>query len=141
MDVESQFWQLVDHAIDLDAEASVDVDGDVNAGFDSNRLLEPTFLSICQLVSGNPRDRSVFVCCFTELVLGKRQSPWMLVPFCMRALRMPEIEQALACEMDAIRGTARYASMMNYCSAVMHAFHDDVWEHAVAFEYFAHETD
>ncbi|HUE74058.1 MAG TPA: hypothetical protein VMP01_24470, partial [Pirellulaceae bacterium] len=108
---------------------------------DSNRMVEPTYLAICKLVADHPAERLVFVRCFEELVLWKSISPWMLVPFCMRVLRMPEIADTLGREMDETRGTARYASFMNYCSSVMHAYHDDVWENAMAFDYFAHELN
>ncbi len=141
MDVATQFWTLVDAANELDAEAWRILNDDNEDPIDSNRTVEPTYLAICKLVEHHPAERHVFVRCFEELVLGKRKSPWMLVPFCMRVLRMPEIKDTLSREMDETQGTARYASLMNYCSSVMHAYHDEVWENAIAFDSFAHELN
>lgn len=140
MDIESQFWTLVETANQLNAEASR-INNDEEEPIDSNRMVEPTYLAICKLVSDHPEMRKVFVRCFIDLVLLKRESPWMLVPFCMRALKMPEVKEAMSREMDRNFGTARYASLMNYCSSVMHAYNDAVWENAIAFDYFAHELD
>ena len=140
MDVESQFWNLVDTANKLDAEAWRSLSDDSEQPVDSNRMAEPTYLAICKLVTNHPAERDVFVRCFSELVLRIRKSPWMLVPFCMRVLRMPEIKDALHREMDRLgSGTPAYATMMNYCSSVMHAYHDGAWENAIAFDTFAHE--
>ena len=140
MDIESQFWNLVDIANGFDADAWRILNDDTEEPVDSNRMVEPTYLAICKLVTDHPAERDAFVRCFSELVLQNRKSPWMLVPFCMRVLRMPEIKDALHREMDRRgSGTAAYATMMNYCSSVMHAYHDDVWEEAIGFDTFAHE--
>lgn len=140
MDLESQFWDLVQNANELDAKA-FRILNDVNAeSIDSNRMVEPTYLAICKLVTDHPAKRDIFVRCFSDLVLLKRKSPMMLVPFCMRLLRLPEIKIALQEEMNRLgSGTAAYANMMNYCSTLMHAYHDDVWENAIAFDTFEHE--
>lgn len=139
MDIATQFWTLVETAKELDSNAWRVNNGDCEDPVDSNRMVEPTYLAICKLVTDHPAERDVFVRCFEELVLWKRKSPWMLVPYCMRVLRMPEIKDTLSREMDKTRGTSMYASLMNYCSSVMHAYHDDVWENAIAFDTFAHE--
>ncbi|NQU22882.1 MAG: hypothetical protein HQ567_16515 [Candidatus Nealsonbacteria bacterium] len=139
MDVETQFWSLVETANQLDEESWRILNDDDSEPVDSNRMVEPTYLAICKLVSDHPEMRDVFVRCFSDLVLLERKSPWMLVPFCMRVLKMPEIRDTLGREMDENRGTARYASLMNYCSSVMHAYLDEVWENAIAFDHFAHE--
>lgn len=142
MDVESEFWSLVQTANELAAEASRILRDDDAEPVDSNRMVEPTYLAICKLVTDHPAERDMFVRCFAELILLKRESPWMLVPFCMRVLRMPEIKTTLHQEMDRRgAGTAAYARMMNYCSSVMHAYYDDVWEEAIAFDTFAHELE
>jgi hypothetical protein len=139
MNVESQFWSLVEAANGLEAEARRWHNDDDSEPVDENRKVEPVYLAICELVTNHSAERDVFVRCFTELVLWKRQSPWLLVPFCMRVLRLSEVQQALAQEMDATRDTARWASRMNYCSSVMHAYVDAVWEQGIAFDTFANE--
>lgn len=142
MDLQSEFWKLVGEAKRRDAEASRILTGDdSDVTVDSNRMVEPVYAAIVRLVQGHPEAREEFVRCFSELVLWKREAPWMLVPFCMRALRFPEIQQLLHDDMDAHRGTAYYARRMNYCSSVMHAYNDNVWEDAIAFDYFSHELN
>ena len=137
MALETEFWALVDTASELDAEASRINDDDAAEPVDSNRHVESTYLAICDLVIRNPEFRDLFVRCFCELMLWQRQSPWMLVPFCMRVLRLPEVQSALAADMESNKGTAYYARRMNYCSSVMHAYRDDVWENACMFDTFS----
>lgn len=140
MDVESQFRKLVDDANELDGDAWRILTDDPEESVDSNRMIEPTYLAICKLVTEHPAERDVFVRCFSELVVQNRKSPWMLVPFCMRVLRMHEIKDVLHREMDRRgSGTLAYAATMNYCSSVMQAFHEDAWENAIGFDTFAHE--
>ena len=140
MGIEADFWKLVDKANCIDEEASRILKDDTADPVDVNRMLEPTYLAICQLVTDHPGKRDVFVRCFSELVLYNRPSPWCLVPFCMRVLRLAEVKEVLSHDMDAHRGTAYYATRMNYCSAVMHAYLDDVWEMAIEFDYFSDEV-
>lgn len=138
MNIESQFWNLVETANLLDAEERRILNDDNAQPIDTNRMVEAIYLAICRLVTAHPAERGVFVGCFTELVLQNRKSPWMLVPFCMRVLRFLEIKEVLHREMDRRKyGTAAYATMMNYCSSVMHAYDDKVWENAIGFETFA----
>ncbi len=140
MDIESQFWNLVDTANELEADAWHVLKDDSEELIDSNRMVEPTYLAICKLVMDHPVERDVFVRCFSELVLQNRKSPWTLIPFCIRVLRMPEIKEVLHREMDRLGpGTLAYAKMMNYCSCVMHSYSDDIWEYAFAFDTLAHE--
>ena len=137
MALETEFWALVDTASELDAEASRINDDDAAEPVDSNRHVESTYLAICDLVIRNPEFRDLFVRCFCELMLWQRQSPWMLVPFCMRVLRLPEVRTALAADMDSHKGTAHYAGRMNYCSSIMHAYLDDEWQDASSFDTFS----
>lgn len=140
VDVETQFWQLFDAANELDGDAWRIFSDDTEEPVDFNRKVEPTYLAICRLVTEHPAERDVFVLCFSELVVQNRKSPWMLVPFCMRVLRMHEIKDLLHREMDRRGyGKVSYAKIMNYCSSVMHAYQDDVWENAIGFDTFAHE--
>lgn len=139
MDVESQFWSLVDAANELDVYARR-IERDTEEPIDSHRMVEPTYLAICKLVTDHPAERDVFVRCFSELVTQNRKSPWMLVPFCMRVLRLHEIKDVLHCEMHRRKSdVVAYTTMMSYCSSVMHAYNDDVWENAIGFDTFAYE--
>lgn len=137
MALETEFWALVDTANERDAEASRINDDDSAEPVDSNRYVELDYLAICDLVTQNPDSRDLFVRCFCELMLWQRKSPWMLVPFCMRVLRLPEVRSALAHDMDSNKGTAYYARRMNYCSSIVHAYLDDVWEDAFMFDTFS----
>ena len=142
VDISCQFWTLVDKANRLDGEAHRILSDDASEVIvDSNRMVEPAYVEIVQLVKDHPERRSEFVGCFSELALWKRRCPWMLVPFCMRALRLPEIQELLQRDMEANQGTAYYARRMNYCSSVMRAYYADVWEDATSFDFFAHELN
>jgi hypothetical protein len=96
-------------------------------------------VEIMRLVERHPDDRALFVRCFSELVLWRRDGPWMLVPFCMRHLRFPEIPDLIARDADEHKGTAYYASHMNHWSAINHAYLDRVWECAFMYDFYAHE--
>ena len=134
--IDTEFWALVDTANKLDAEAFRINESEVADFLDSNRYVEPIYLAICDLVNQHPASRELFVQFFCELMLWNRNSPWMLVPFCMRVPRLPEVRIALAEDMDAHRGSAYYARRMNYCSSIMHAYFDDVWKDAMLFDTF-----
>ena len=140
MALETEFWALVDTANELDAEAARINDDDSAEPVDSNRYVESTYVAICDLVAQNPKSRELFVRCFCHLMLWQRKSPWMLVPFCMRVLRLHEVRTALTNDMDSHGGTPHYARRMNYCSSIMHAYLDGVWKDAIMFDTFAHES-
>ena len=140
MALETEFWKLVDTANELDAKAARINDDDSAEPVDSNRYVESTYVAICDLVARNPKSRELFVRCFCDLMLWQRKSPWMLVPFCMRVLRLPEVRTALASDMDSHRGTVHYARRMNYCSSIMRAYLDDVWQDAIMFDTFTHQS-
>jgi hypothetical protein len=78
--------------------------------------------------------------CFSELVLWKRPSPYLLVAFCMRRLRFPEIPELIHCDADSHKRTAYYADHMNYWSAINHAYLDEVWESALCFDFYRPEV-
>src|ERR1041385_1885186 len=98
MDGETHFWQLCDQATRLD-------DGSIDA-----QAFEAPMIGIIDLVGRQPDHRESVVRCFCALVLWKRKAPWMLVPFCMRRLRFPEIPALIAKDADEHLGTAYYAS-------------------------------
>ena len=45
------------------------------------------------------------------------------------------------CDAEAHKGTAYYATHMNYWSAINHAYLDDVWESAICFDFYRHEVN
>ena len=141
MDIESQFWNLVEDANRLHAQAyRLLTDEESNVTVDSNRMVEPVYVAIVQLVKEHPESREIFVRCFSDLVLWKQKAPWMLLPFCMRVLRMPEILAVIRRDqLEHPYGTAHYAARMNFWDAIGHAYSDQVWMHAIAFDYFEYE--
>src|SRR5262245_17141000 len=102
---------------------------------------EQAMVEIIKLVEANPEDRSTFVRCFSDLVLWKRPAPYLMVAFCMRRLRFPEIPELIHRDAEAHEGTAYYAHHMNYWSAINHAYLDKVWESAICFDFCRHEVN
>ena len=94
-----------------------------------------------QLVESNPERRETFVRCFSDVVLWQRPAPYMLVAFCMRRLRFPEIPELIQRDAETHKGTAYYADHMNYWSGINHAYFDKVWESAICFDFYRHEVD
>jgi hypothetical protein len=143
LDIESQFWGLCDRATRHDEEYSRKL-GDDNVSPDDAHLegqaSEQAMVEIIKLVEANPDRRSTFVRCFSELVLWKRPAPYLLVAFCMRRLRFPEIPDLIHSDAEAHKGTAYYADHMNYWSAINHAYLDNVWESALCFDFYRHEV-
>jgi hypothetical protein len=141
-DVEDRFWELCDEAVRHD-EASYQKSVDESASGDEvqseDRAAERAMVKIIELVEANPGDRETFVRCFSQLVVGDRRQPFLLVAFCMRRLRFPEIPELIHRDADAHKGTGYYATRMNYWSAINHAYLDKVWENADSFDYYAHE--
>jgi hypothetical protein len=129
MDIESRFWELCDEARRLELE---DDNGDCKS-------YERPMVEIIFLVERYPEHRDLFVRCFSQIVLWQRIAPWMLVPFCMRRLRFPEIQNLVRRDAKEHENTAYYASHMNYWSSIMHAYHDAIWEDAGMWEFYAHE--
>ncbi len=130
MDAEFVFWELCDKALQLDKSIGED-----------NRGHEPPMVEIIELVEKHPERRDVFVRCFSEIVMWRRQAPWSLVAFCMRRLQLPEIKELIHRDMDAHKGTAYYAGHMNYWSTIMHAYYDTVWQEANMWPYYFHELE
>jgi hypothetical protein len=122
------FWQLCDEALRLDLADDYDC-----------RTHEPPMVALIGLVKSNPEQRSAFVRCFEQIVLGERQVPYDLVPFCMRSLRLQEIKELVEREASRHAGTAKGAREVNSWSRVLHAFDDDVWEDADMWPFYAHE--
>jgi hypothetical protein len=104
------------------------------------RVSEQAMVEIINLVKKHPEHRSTFVRCFSDLVLWKRPAPFLLVAFCMRRLRFPEIFALIARDAKEHEGTAYYASHMNYWSVISHAYLDEVWECALCFDFYRHEV-
>ena len=140
MNLETQFWNFVEQANRLEAEARRINNADDDTPVDENRMTEPAYAAIVELVQAHPESRDVFVRCFSDLILWKRNAPFMLVPFCMRALRMPEILEVIRRDQtEHPYGTPYYANRMNFWDSIGHAYTDQVWMHAIAFDYFEHE--
>ena len=142
VEVEARFWELCDIASRHDesrhrklCDESVSPD---EAELEA-RACEQAMVDIIGLVEKHPEHRWTFVRCFSDLALWKRRASFLLVPFCMRRLRFPEIHELLAQDAKAHEGTAYYASHMNYWSAVNHAYLDEVWESALCFDFYRHE--
>jgi hypothetical protein len=128
-DIETQFWKLCDDARRLDT-------GPLDA-----RDAEPPMVEIIKLVEKHPEHREMFVRCFSDLVLWRREGPFMLVPFCMRRLRFSEIPALIARDAAKHEGTAYYASHMNHWSAISHAYLDKAWECALMYKSYTHELE
>lgn len=143
LDVELGFWELCDEAVRRD-EASFQILVDDNVSGDDfereRRASECAMVRIIELVEANPSARETFVRCFSQLVVGKRPQPFLLVAFCMRRLRFPEIPELILRDAETHIGTSYYATRMNYWSAINHAYSDTVWESAGCFDYYAHEN-
>jgi len=143
LEVETRFWKLCDRATWHDEEYKRR-SGDESVSTDEAHLeakaTEQAMVEIIKLVEANPEHRSTFVRCFSDLVLWKRSTPYMLVAFCMRRLRFPEILDLIHRDAEAHKGTAYYADHMNYWSHIMHAYFDEVWESAVCFDFYRHEV-
>lgn len=143
-DVEARFWELCDRAKCHD-DAHCWKLGDDSVSSDEAhaeaRACEQAMVEIIQLVESNPEGRETFVRCFSDLVLWKRSAPYLLVAFCMRQLRFPEIPQLIHRDAEAHKGTAYYANHMNYWSAINHAYLDNVWECAICFDFYRHEVN
>jgi hypothetical protein len=141
-DVEARFWELVERAARHD-EASRRLASSEGASLDEieieEKAAEAAMVEIVALVERDAEHRPVFVRCFEELTLWKRPSPFLLVAFCMRRLRLPEIPQLIGRDASAHSGTAYYAQRMNYWSAINHAYLDEVWECAACFD--LHENE
>lgn len=143
MDIEARFWDLCDTATRHDesryrklCDDSVSPD---EVALEA-RASEQAMVEIIDLVEKQPEHRPTFVRCFSDLVLWKRPAPFLLVPFCMRRLRFPEIPELLARDAKEHEGTAYYAAHQNYWSAINHAYLDEVWESALCFDFYRHEV-
>lgn len=140
-DIEAQFWELCDRASQHDeADYRKLVDGGADEAHLEAQASERAMVKIIELVEANPQHRATFVRCFSEIVLWKRPAPFLLVAFCMRRLRFPEIQELIRQDADTHVGTAYFADRMNYWSAINHAYLDDVWECAPCFDYYRHEV-
>jgi hypothetical protein len=142
-DIEARFWELCERASQHDEAYSRKLNDDSVSPDDAHleaRASEQAMVEIISLVEANPDHHAMFVRCFSDLVLWKRKAPYMLVAFCMRRLRFPEIPELIRRDAKAHRGTAYYADHMNYWSAINHAYLDKVWENAICFDFYKHEV-
>jgi hypothetical protein len=140
LDVETRFWELCDLATRHD-EAYFRKFTDESVPAEEARASEQAMVEIIRLVEENPEHHPIFVRCFSELALWKRPAPYLLVAFCMRRLRFPEIPELLRRDREAHKGTASYADHVNYWSAIGHACRDKVWENAMCFDFYRHEIN
>lgn len=141
-EIETQFWALCDdarrhealhyRALCNDSDSSEKIKREA-------RLSEEAMVKLIALVEANPEHRSTFVQCFSELVFWQRPAPFLLVAFCMRRLRFPEIPELIERDAAEHKGTAYYASRMNFWSAINHAYLDEVWECANCFDFYREE--
>src|SRR5262245_23550658 len=106
MPLTERFWQLCDEALRLD-EAD-----------DNCFAHEAPMVELIRLVQSHPDQRSAFVECFRQIVLGERPAPYDLVGFCMRSLRFQEIKELVLRESTKHAGTAKGARGMNFWSHV-----------------------
>jgi hypothetical protein len=143
MDIETRFWELCDAPTRYDESRYRKLCDDSISPDEVQqeaRASERAMVEIIDLVEKHPEQRPSFVRFFSDLALWKRPAPFLLVPFCMRYLRFPEIPELLAGDAKKQAGTAYYASHMNYWSAISHAYRDEVWENALCFDFYRHEV-
>jgi hypothetical protein len=143
LDLEARFWELCGRATRHDEQYSRKMaDDSVSPGeaYREAQASERAMAEIIELVQANPEHRPTFVRCFSDLVLWRRPAPFLLVAFCMRRLRFPEIPELIRRDAEAHTGTAYYADHMNHWSTISHAYTDVVWECAECFEYYSHEV-
>jgi len=107
-----------------------------DASFGDCRALEPSLVGIITLVKAHPELRREFVCQFVRMATGELSSPPELVPFCMRELRYPEVIEAVRTHLDELHKINKHARYMNYCSHVVRAYEDFVWEDAGMWQYY-----
>ena len=143
LDVEARFWELCDRATRHDEAHCRKLSNDAVSPDEAHmeaRASEEAMVEIIRLVESNPEHRPTFVRCFSDLVLWKRPAPILLVAFCMRRLRFPEIPELIRRDAVAHDGTAYYADHVNYWSAINHAYFDEVWESAMCFDFYRQEV-
>ena len=143
-DIEAQFWELCDRASQHEVAGSRKLNDDSVSPDEAHveaQASEQAMVEIIKLVEAHPEYRATFVRCFSDLVLWKRPAPYLLVAFCMRRLRFPEIPDLIRRDAETHTGTAYYADHMNYWSAINHAFLDKVWEDALCFGSYKHEVN
>jgi len=142
--VQARFWDLCDRATRHDEAYSRKL-GEGCVSPDEAHLEaqapEQAMVEIIGHVEENPEHRPTFVRCFSDLVLTTRPAPFLLVAFCMRRLRFPEIPELIRRDAETHEGTAYYAGRMNYWSAINHAYFDEVWESARCFDFYRHEVN
>lgn len=142
-EIEIRFWELCEEANRRDESCHRKLCDDSVLADEVEleaRAAERAMVEIIDLVEKNPEHRPIFVRCFSDLALWKRKAPFLLVAFCMRRLRFPEIPELLARDAKEHEGTAYYASHMNYWSAISHAYLDEVWESAACFDFYKNEV-
>lgn len=142
--VEARFWELCDRAARHDDAHRLKL-GDDSMSPDEAHLeaqaSEKAMVEIIKLVESHPEHRETFVRCFSDVAMWRRPAPYLLVPFCMRRLRFPEIPELIRRDAEAHMGTAYYADHMNYWSAINHVYLDRVWESAICFDFYRHEAN
>jgi hypothetical protein len=143
-DVEARFWELCDQATGHDDAYRLKLNDDSVSPDEAHleaQASEKAMVEIIELVESHPKHREIFVRCFSDVAMWRRPAPYLLVAFCMRRLRFPEIPELLGRDAEAHKGTSYYANHMNYWSAISHAYRDKVWESAICFDFYRHEAN
>lgn len=94
---------------------------------------EPQLIRLVELARQMSRDAAVR--CFIEIVRGVLEAPNESVPFCMHALRFPEILD----EVKRFVGEPPDPRWMNYASHVSDAY-EDHWQDRDLWSYFREPT-
>jgi hypothetical protein len=105
----------------------------IDRDFESVTELEPQLIRLLELA--RQMSRGAAVQCFIEIVRGDLEAPNESVPFCMHALRFPEIRD----EVKRFVGEPPDPRWMNYASDVWHAY-EDHWEDRDLWRYFREPT-
>jgi hypothetical protein len=101
--------------------------------------IEPLLVEIINFVKEHTGYHNLFVELFLQADKKAFQSPPDLLPFTMRELRFDEVYQVALQELKEGYKNSTFARRMNHLSDIVHAFEDEVWEHADMWPYYSHE--
>jgi len=122
MNPQEEFWRLCNEVV-----VALDQSQDY-------RLTEPSLLKILDLVKANPKERQFFVDAFIAILENPRKWRILIVEFCMRELKYPEVYQK-AMEIDkTFKGVS--GDMDAY--SVLQVY-GKVWPTGRIFEYYKHK--
>ncbi len=97
---------------------------------DDETELEPNFLRIIELVKDEKEEGMRFFC---DVIWGRIDHPYSLLPFCTRDLRWKEIKEEAMKRYEEKKPNPR---LMKWMSDISHAFDDKVWEDADFWPHF-----